>query len=548
MQKSISFETETLLDNLIEITSPKSQQGGEATFENMDNEEGSVSENMANRDSLSFQSDDGLLENSADHGEEENSEVNGVPINEEENSQQNERSTAENNQNQQSRTKPAKNGGNDNQNRNQHQNQMNSASSTFHTLKVEDVGPEDLSDMLPLCLEDDFLGAMNGTVMLHTLKQCRFRLEQSDKELKKYRAWFHANLRGVQALVRQAQQAASSMSKPTSRGDSMSRSVEAHNNTIKPPTPAPEPCNHDDGKSCFVGGLADWVDEKALIEFFNKSGGLEKVNLIWDWANNRSKCCALIRFSNGEAADRALQFNGIKTELAINIMRVNLANDHAATNKRGGMGGKGAARPGPYSGGKGGKGGKGNMDQGKGGMMMGGPAKGGNMGGKGGNNMDGKGGNFGGKGGNNMNNMGPNNMGPNNGDFNGNNNGNMNGNFNGNSGNFNGNNNGNWNGNNNGNWNGNNDGNMNNNGNWNGNNNGPNNNGNWNGNNNGPNNNNGNWQGNNQGNNGNWNNQGNNGNNGNNQDNGNWNNQGNNNGGNWNNQDGENSSNKGKGC
>jgi RNA recognition motif-containing protein len=91
----------------------------------------------------------------------------------------------------------------------------------------------------------------------------------------------------------------------------------------------------------YVGNFPYSVDEDQLREMFSPYGEIEELALIMDRETGRSKGFAFITFETQQAAESALEKNGV--DLSGRALRVNMAQEKAKTGggRRGGGGGGG---------------------------------------------------------------------------------------------------------------------------------------------------------------------------------------------------------------
>ncbi|MFT4564071.1 MAG: cold-inducible RNA-binding protein [Gammaproteobacteria bacterium] len=97
----------------------------------------------------------------------------------------------------------------------------------------------------------------------------------------------------------------------------------------------------------YVGNFPYSVDEDQLRDMFSPYGEIEELALIMDRETGRSKGFAFITFATQQAAESALEKNGI--DLSGRALRVNMAQEKS------GGGGRGGRRGGGGGGGGGGR-------------------------------------------------------------------------------------------------------------------------------------------------------------------------------------------------
>lgn len=91
----------------------------------------------------------------------------------------------------------------------------------------------------------------------------------------------------------------------------------------------------------YVGNFPYSVDEDQLRELFSPYGEIEELALIMDRETGRSKGFAFITFATQQAAESALEKNGV--DLSGRALRVNMAQEKGGGRggRRGGGGGGG---------------------------------------------------------------------------------------------------------------------------------------------------------------------------------------------------------------
>lgn len=94
----------------------------------------------------------------------------------------------------------------------------------------------------------------------------------------------------------------------------------------------------------YVGNFPYSVDEDQLRELFSPYGEIDELALIMDRETGRSKGFAFITFATQQAAESALEKNGV--DLAGRALRVNMAQEKSGGRggRRGGGGGGGGGR------------------------------------------------------------------------------------------------------------------------------------------------------------------------------------------------------------
>lgn len=103
-------------------------------------------------------------------------------------------------------------------------------------------------------------------------------------------------------------------------------------------------------KKLFIGGLSWGTRDDSLRQAFEKFGQVDEAKVIVDRDTGRSRGFGFVTFSEGDAADRAIQeMNGV--ELDGRSIKVNEAEDKPRTG--GGGGGGGPRRPSSGGGGGG---------------------------------------------------------------------------------------------------------------------------------------------------------------------------------------------------
>jgi len=91
----------------------------------------------------------------------------------------------------------------------------------------------------------------------------------------------------------------------------------------------------------YVGNFPYSVDEEQLRSLFSPYGEIEELALIMDRETGRSKGFAFITFATQQAAESALEKNGV--DLSGRALRVNMAQEKSGGRggRRGGGGGGG---------------------------------------------------------------------------------------------------------------------------------------------------------------------------------------------------------------
>jgi RNA recognition motif-containing protein len=94
----------------------------------------------------------------------------------------------------------------------------------------------------------------------------------------------------------------------------------------------------------YVGNFPYSVDEDQLRSLFSPYGEIEELALIMDRETGRSKGFAFITFATQQAAESALEKNGV--DMSGRALRVNMAQEKSGGRggRRGGGGGGGGGR------------------------------------------------------------------------------------------------------------------------------------------------------------------------------------------------------------